>query len=133
MTKEIRDRIIELRRTGLGYQAIANEVGESKGAVCYICKSRGMGGLGSDYHPDNTCAFCGNGLIQPKGRGRRKKFCSEACRRKWWKAHPEKAQKKETALYGSICQKCGKKFITYGNNHRRYCSRECYIDGRFWT
>ena len=29
------------------------------------------------------------------------------------------------------CEKCGKKFISYGNKDRKYCCHECYIEDRF--
>jgi hypothetical protein len=133
MTEEIREKILELRRTGMGYQAIANEVREKRDAVRYICKSRGLGGNGEDIHPENTCPSCCKPLIQPRGRGRRRRFCSENCRRAWWKKHPEEAVRRETALYITKCECCGSTFTSYGNNHRRYCSRDCYIKMRFWT
>ncbi len=133
MTEEIRDRIITLRSAGLGYQSIAKEVGQTRDAVRYICKSNGMGGLGADIHPENTCANCGKGLIQPTGKGRPRKFCCESCRRQWWKRHPDEAKKSEKAMYETTCACCGKRFVSYGNGHRRYCSRDCYIKQRFWT
>ncbi|MCR5486347.1 MAG: hypothetical protein K6F35_02320 [Lachnospiraceae bacterium] len=40
MTKETREKILSLREGGMGYQTIAREVGESRDAVRYICKSR---------------------------------------------------------------------------------------------
>lgn len=133
MTEEKREQVLELRRAGLGYQAIANKVGEKRDSVRYICKSRGLGGNGEDIHPENTCANCGAILIQPSGRGRHKRFCNENCRRAWWKRHPDDAKKNETAMYVRMCECCGKSFSAYGNNHRRYCSRDCYIKMRFWT
>jgi hypothetical protein len=133
MTLEKRDQILELRRNGKGYATIAKLVGEKRDAVRYICKSMGLGGKGEDIHPENTCPECGAALIQPKGRGRHRRFCNEACRRSWWKRHPEEAKQNETAMYITKCECCGKDFSSYGNNHRRYCSRDCYIKMRFWT
>jgi hypothetical protein len=135
MTKETRDRILSLREGGMGYQSIAQEVGESRDAVRYICKSRGLGGIAKEelVTQGKVCAQCGTGIIQPTGKGRRRRFCCEACRREWWKKHPEEGRKLAKALYHGTCAHCGQEFTAYGNNHRLYCSRECYIKARFWT
>ena len=135
MTKETRDRILELRKDGMGYLKIANQVGETRDAVRYICKSRGLGGVAVERMIDDgrICAHCGTSIEQPKGKGRRKRFCCEACRREWWKKHPDAAHKLEKALYHGVCEHCGKEFVVYGNQHRKYCSHQCYINKRFWT
>ncbi len=135
MTKETREKILSLREGGMGYQTIAREVGESRDAVRYICKSRGMGGVGTEQRvaEGKACANCGCGIKQPAGRGRHKRFCCEACRRKWWGKHPDEGRKLAKAFYQATCSHCGKEFVAYGNNHRTYCSRDCYIQARFWT
>jgi hypothetical protein len=61
--------------------------------------------------------------------GRRKKFCSDECRVKWWNAHQNQVSRK--AVYEFTCAYCGKSFTVYGNNHRKYCSHDCYIKDRF--
>ena len=33
--------------------------------------------------------------------------------------------------YHFICRGCGKKFTSYSNKSRKYCSHECYIKHRF--
>ncbi len=135
MTTETRDKILSLRKQGMGYTMIAREIGESRDAVRYICRSRGLGGVGQLELAlrGNVCPACGNGLSQPTGRGRRRRFCSEACRREWWAKHQPMGQKKATAFYHATCKHCGKDFTAYGNKTRIYCSRECYIQERFWT
>jgi len=79
-------------------------------------------------HPEipNTrrCATCGKAVLQTKGR-REKKFCSDACRMKWWNSHPENINRK--AYYSLVCNHCGKEFESYGNKNRKYCCRECYL------
>ena len=40
--------------------------------------------------------------------------------------------KKETAMYPFTCTRCGKEFLSYGNQTRKYCSHDCYIRARFW-
>ncbi|MCR5355776.1 MAG: RNA polymerase subunit sigma-70 [Lachnospiraceae bacterium] len=135
MTTDTRDQILQLRNEGMGYQAIANAVGEKRDAVRYICKSRGLGGKATEkmISDGRICKNCGIEITQPPGKGRRRRFCSEACRRSWWKKHPEEGRKLDKALYQGTCACCGKEFTAYGNNHRTYCSRECFIKARFWT
>jgi hypothetical protein len=45
---------------------------------------------------------------------------------KWWKAHPERINKK--AIYQKVCPKCGTEFECYGAAKRIYCSVACYAD-----
>lgn len=115
--------ICEARRKGAGYKAIASATGLDRDAVRYYCKRHGLDG-------GSACPNCGRSLTQPQ-RGRRRRFCGEACRRAWWAKHPEAIQHKETALYTQTCQCCGKQFTVYGNSRRRYCGHACYISDRF--
>ena len=78
-----------------------------------------------------VCPNCGGKVIQPK-TGRRRKFCSEQCRREWWSAHPEDIMRQESANYHLTCAYCGRPFISYGNKERKYCCHSCYIHDRFW-
>ncbi|MDY4974568.1 MAG: hypothetical protein SO075_04935 [Eubacteriales bacterium] len=78
-----------------------------------------------------VCPNCGGKVIQPK-TGRRRKFCSEQCRREWWSAHPEDIMRQESANYHLTCAYCGRPFISYGNKDRKYCCHSCYIHDRFW-
>ena len=74
------------------------------------------------------CQCCGIEVIQNPKR-KQKKFCSDKCRNMWWNSHLELVNKK--AIYECKCKYCGKAFKVYGNENRKYCSRECYIAGRF--
>lgn len=82
-------------------------------------------------HPDipgtRRCMTCGVFVAQPTGR-REKKFCSDKCRMAWWNSHPEAINKK--AYYILVCEECGKEFESYGNNRRKYCCRNCYLNAR---
>ena len=64
------------------------------------------------------CPNCGGKVIQPK-TGRRRKFCSEQCRREWWSAHPEDIMRQESANYHLTCAYCGRPFISYGKKDRK--------------
>ena len=75
------------------------------------------------------CPQCGTKITDHMGRPR--SFCSERCRRNWWKVHPEFAKPRPSALYAYRCRTCGQPFTAYGNRHRIYCSRACYLQDRY--
>ena len=85
-------------------------------------------------HPEiygsKPCWNCGQTMVQPNGR-KVKHFCSDKCRMAWWNSHREQVQKK--TYYTLICAHCGKEFESYGNQKRKYCSRNCYVIARFYT
>lgn len=139
MTQAQADRITELRLKGAGYKSIGTVVGLSRDIVRNYCKSHGLTGYASALTKNirmkmdsgEACLYCGGDVAQPK-TGRPKKFCCEKCRRAWWKQHPEAVNRSKAASYECICESCGKKFISYGNKSRKYCSHDCYIKHRFW-
>ena len=77
------------------------------------------------------CPYCGTRLFNP-ATGRKKRFCSDECRRKWWNSNRDKLNKNSEALYEIMCEGCGKRFISYGNSKRKYCSHDCYVNYRYW-
>lgn len=133
--KQIRD----LRLHGGGYRAIASVVGLSRDIVRNYCKSHGLDGLASvltinmkeQMALGTVCLCCGK-PIQQSATGRKRKFCSDKCRRDWWSAHQSDIQRKPSAYYELTCANCGKTFLSYGNRNRKYCSHECYVRDRFW-
>lgn len=139
MTEVQETRIRELRLKGLGYRRIATEAGLSRDIVRNYCRSQGMAGyataLGKNVSEQisqgKACLYCGK-IIEQSATGRPKKFCSESCRRRWWRVHPEISEQKDTALYTMTCAYCGREFISYGNRKRKYCCHNCYIKDRFW-
>ena len=81
--------------------------------------------------PQHLCLECGKDVNQLPGR-KLKKFCCGKCRDRWWKR--QQRAERETAPRAKdthICQHCGEIFFAYGQNARKYCSRECYIASRF--
>lgn len=124
-------RLIEkLRREGKGYKAIANATGLSRDTIRYFCKAH------EDAIPDPEsdgaarCPSCGKMIQQPR-TGRRRRFCSDACRHAWWAKHPDAHRPSDQAIYHLTCAHCGKPFDSYGNRSRRYCCRSCYFASRF--
>lgn len=126
-------RIRELRYRGVGYRTIATELGISRDTVRNYCVSHDLSGLAtklSDTEKE-VCPCCGGKIVQPR-RGRRRRFCSDICCRKWWAAHPEAIRQSPESQHSFKCVYCGNKFIVYGSAQRRYCSHNCYIRDRFW-
>lgn len=76
----------------------------------------------------DVCKQCGSHLIQIEGRKKRV-FCSDDCRKNWWRSHPEKIHRKAISIF--TCFHCGKPFSDYSKTVRKYCSHECYVNGRF--
>lgn len=139
MTEYQEHQIRGLRMRGAGYKAIASATGLSRDIVRNYCKSHGLEGLASEFTMNMkeqiekglVCASCGRPLEQPH-TGRRRRFCSDQCRRHWWAAHPEQSEHSAEATYHGTCAYCGQTFQSYGNQTRKYCSHECYIRDRFW-
>jgi len=133
----LQQRLIQDGRSkGIGYKAIATKLGLSRDTVRNYCRIHNMGGYADAQaaekreQRDAQCSNCGKPLTQPH-TGRRRKFCSDACRRAWWLAHSDAIQKRESALYPTTCACCGKMFSAYGNRNRRFCGHGCYIQNRF--
>lgn len=145
MTAEQQNKIRELRMKGMGYRNISSETGIYRDTIRSFCRRNGLDGYASAICAGKTeivekngmagqedqCQNCGRKLEQPL-TGRKRKFCCEECRRKWWKHHPEKINRRQEAFYTEICAHCGNEFLSYGNRGRRYCSHACYIRDRFW-
>lgn len=122
MTEEQKSDIISFRLKGMTYSEIAKKLNIS------INTAKSFYRRTEKKFPQNLCRQCGVAVIQPKGV-RKKIFCSDECRMLWWKQHNDEIKK--NAVYDFKCKGCGKHFQAYGNNHRKYCSRECYINERF--
>ena len=78
--------------------------------------------------PESVCECCGKEVMQIKWR-KHKRFCSDACRFKWWAAH--RSELRKTAVRTVVCPACGKEFSVYADPKRKYCCHACYIADRF--
>ena len=129
-----KNQITSLRQQGYGYDRIAQALGLSKNTIKSWCRRNHLSSsemTASDEAPALPmvfCPVCGKEVHQTPGK-REKKFCSDACRLKWWNSHPEKITRR--AVYSFICSCCGRQFTAYGNRGRKYCSHACYIKARF--
>ncbi len=119
MTEMQKAAALHLRAKGYSFARIAKEIDISVNTIKSFCSRNKSGQL---------CLSCGASIQQPP-RARTQKFCCDKCRMQWWKAHMKEVNRK--AMYNFTCACCGKTFQAYGNNHRKYCGRECYVKARF--
>jgi len=122
MTHFQKERIASLRGEGASYAQIAAALGKSKNTIQAHCRRYGLGSGVSIKYTGRVCDHCGKRLATSSRKNKR--FCSDACRLTWWKEHPEALDRK--AIYSFACSCCGAAFDSYGNSHRKYCSRTCY-------
>ena len=131
MTPEQKKVIATLRSDGFGYGKIATALGLTKNQVVSYCHRNDLNGTAAAPAKSlnvNFCKNCGKPIRQKVGV-RTMKFCCNECSKEWWKKHPEAINKH--AIYHFTCAYCRKEFTAYGNNHRKYCSHECYVKARF--
>lgn len=131
MTGNERAAIERMRRSGLSYQEIADNLAIRKEAVRSYCRNHDIN-PDMDAIPDKAvCPVCGKLLKNTSRRGRRRRFCSDRCRMEWWKSHPSEKGHDIGRIRVYRCTGCGKPFRGYGSVERKYCSHECYISHRF--
>lgn len=124
-------KIEQLRSQGLGYKAIALQLDLPRDTVRNYCRTHDLeNDAPSDTLP-RVCLQCGKVIPIGVSAGR-KKFCSDACRWKWWGAHAADKGRPMGNQQESTCPNCGKTFYAYRSKGRRYCSHACYIRDRFW-
>lgn len=136
---EQKDKILQLRKEGYGYKSISGILKIGRDTVRNVCKSYELTGYGHPMTDDiirrhnmlTLCLCCGKRINTENRKGRKSKFCSETCRRKWWNENSDKKNKKDNAWYSFTCKNCGKEFKAYGNKNRKFCSIRCSSEYRF--
>ena len=138
MNLEHKQKINKMTEEGESYVKIAQALGISENTVKSYCrrnlnkniKDEALVISDSVETKDiySICKHCEKSLIQAV-KGQPKKFCSEKCRRLWWKANKSQANKK--AWYTLECGMCGSSYNSYSNKNRKFCSHSCYIKKRF--
>ena len=126
MTKEQKHLIDQYRQSGMKYAEIARMIGLPETTVKSYCYRNPIINP-SPVPAGPLCPQCGKPITSGKFRPRR--FCSDACRNKYWLTHHEAAASR--AGKKMVCQHCGKPFTDYANRHRKYCSHPCYIAARY--
>ena len=129
MNLEQKQKVSQMRHRGMSYQQIAADLGVSENTIKSYCQRNNLGAVkGSRSEIHTECKQCGRPLLQGR-KGHPSKFCSDECRRKWWKDNEGQLTRK--AWYTISCTGCGKTFESYGNKGRKFCSHSCYINSRF--
>ena len=112
MTPQEKNKMLELRRSGVSIKEIADKYN--------ISISMAKKTLYSVKANEVYCIVCGKpARMGPRGT----KFCCDKCKRKYYKEHPGYIKKKK--YHKAICKCCGKEFEFYGRSHRDYCSKSC--------
>lgn len=125
-----RERALLLRRNGMSLGKTAMETGLTKAMVRTI--DRVIDAVDTDntiqdrMQNGRACLFCGGRIDQPEGAGRPRRFCSDHCRRQYWRLHRAEQKKRPEKVVTRICAYCKKPFDVYGKNERKYCCREHY-------
>ena len=126
MTDGNKQIIAHLCRRGMGYTEIARKLGLSANTVKSYCRRNGLKRtvqrIQTETH--SVCRQCGSTLNHTSGR-KRKQFCSDACRLRWWHEHRDMSRTAKVMK----CAACGREFIT--DRVQKYCSHACYIEARF--
>lgn len=133
MTSSQKEKVKKMRQEGMSYSKIALNLGISENTIKAHCRRHNLGAnikvrKVKEKEINIFCKHCGNTLIQGK-KGKTKKFCSDNCRREWWRIH--EAEYNKRAFYKLKCIGCGNEFESYGNKNRKFCDHRCYIDYRF--
>ena len=119
MTKEEKARVSELRSQGLSVKDIAQVTGMPLNTVKSFCYR-------NPVEPSaEQCRQCGKEIRQTPG-ARRKNFCSDSCRLRWWNSHPEQVSRTTKT---HVCPQCGQSFESHVDR-QQYCSRACYAAAR---
>lgn len=121
MTKEDRNQIGALRRSGYTYAEISAVLGISVNTIKSYCRRNQLTEVSGP-----VCKNCGKPItIRPKCKPRQ--FCTDTCRIMWWRKH---STPKKT-VYHLVCAFCGSNFECVGNRQQKYCSHMCYVSARF--
>ena len=124
MTPLEKQRITDMRHAKCSYSVISSELNIPLSTVKSFCRRNHL--ADSDLAEGSACLNCGVPIS--KGRFRPRKFCSDSCRMLWWNSHTDLINRR--AVYSFTCKQCNSDFTAYGNSHRLYCSRACYLKAR---
>ena len=96
MTVAEKNYIIRYRQMGKSCTEIARALGLSVNTVKSFCQRNGIAPIGqaTGTSPAETlCLYCGEKIkFQPHRKPKR--FCSDACRLRWWHAHRDMEKKR---------------------------------------
>lgn len=119
LTEDQKRAICTLRESGKTYDTIAKTLGASPNTVRSFCRRNGVIQVKPQKSQPDCCKNCGTPLGQTE-RARRRTFCSDQCRYDWWNRY------RRSQPYRLVCKQCGKTFISFGNQKKAFCGRDCY-------
>ena len=126
MTDEQKQQIIALRRMGQDMAGDAAQLQLSINTVKSFCRRHSLVAKSEA----SVCEQCGKPIEQNPGR-KRKRFCCDDCRNKWWNAHLELVKRKGSLhIYLSGLPK-GRNSWSTATAIGKFCSHACYIAYRF--
>ena len=131
ITNSQKERIGHMRLNGESYAGIAYALGLSRNTVKSFC----LRNIRTESYEEKVipiskgiCAQCGKGFVLCPGH-RQRRFCSDRCRMVWWNAH--RGLLKSASRVEHTCACCGKHFMGYVRQQRKFCSHACYIAHRY--
>ena len=116
-------KLIRLKKQGRSYKEIASALSISESTIKSFFRRQKL----KIEENSNICKNCGT-ILEKSSKSNIKKFCSDSCRYKWWRKNLENNR---SYLKIHICKYCDKKFKSFDNKNRKYCSHKCYINDRF--
>ncbi|MGT2866788.1 RNA polymerase subunit sigma-70 [Streptococcus fryi] len=129
MTPEQKAAIRYLREQGLGYKAIGVRLCLSLNTIKSFCRREAIQtGDKRDASLPDYCHACGRVLTHMGGK-KKKRFCGTSCRQTFWNSHLDEVNRQAYSTHA--CLACRRKFTSYANPKRKYCSRKCYMTDRF--
>lgn len=120
MNKMQKTIIYELKRQGLGPSAIARELDVPVSTIASFLRRH------SSPPGMIACKQCGK-LVRLTPGKKKRIFCSDKCKSQWWNMQRYGDHRN---LIVSTCQYCGKEFMSYASEKRKYCSAFCYHNAR---
>ena len=144
LTKKEQQGIVYLRSGNMSYTKIALLLNLTREDVRGYCVEQNVNGDADKIAAQVAakkkrkkmywvCEYCGVIInTNPFKRGKKRRFCSEWCRRRWWAEHPDKQNRRESAFYHFTCKMCKKEFTAYGNKNRQFCSVSCAVNYRYY-
>ena len=131
VTARQKEQINAMRLRGDSHAAIADALGLSRITVKSFClRNLRLEALEQQAAPvkSGVCDQCGKGFVLCPGH-RQRRFCSDQCRMTWWNAHRDLLNSK--GMVEQTCACCGKHFMGYELQRRKFCSHTCYIAYRY--
>lgn len=145
MTVQQKEKIQFMREQGLSFSQIAQEVGLSPNTVKSFFRRAGQPTMRTseasenkekrekiehqgEKADDSRCKCCG-AFLEQTPKHKRRQFCDEQCRNKWWNSNRMNMPKRKVITIQ--CEGCGRRFAGYGSTGRKYCCHACYVRVRF--